>query len=159
MNPVRFYRFYRSLHLRGIRKLPRLLANLNFVLTGCDIPPQAVIGKRANFAHMGHGVILHHKTSIGDDVYVGAGVVLGQNVRSHDDVVPLSRITIGDRVVLGAGCKIIASEQLSIGDGATVGAGSVVLRSVPAGTMVAGVPAREIRRSVPTEARKAAGTE
>ena len=51
---------------------------------------------------------------------------------------------IGDYVRIGTGAKILG--PVKIGDFAVIGANAVVTRDVPAGTIVAGVPAKEIRR-------------
>lgn len=58
-----------------------------------------------------------------------------------------NRITIGHDVWIGHGATILPG--VTIGDGAVVGAGAVVSRCVPAYTIVAGVPARPLRRRFP----------
>jgi len=73
------------------------------------------------------------------------GVTLGNT--GYDD--PFGAPTIGNRVQIGAGAKILG--RISIGDGAIIGANAVVIRDVPEGTAVGGVPAR------PLSVRTAAG--
>ncbi|HTA12912.1 MAG TPA: acyltransferase [Solirubrobacteraceae bacterium] len=55
-------------------------------------------------------------------------------------------VSIGDRVWIGVGAKIL--KGVTVGDGAIVAAGSIVTRDVPAATLVAGNPARVIRENV-----------
>lgn len=143
IDPQYLYRLSRWLYLRGVPKLPSIIQRLNYGITGCDLPPTAQVGKRVRFPHHGAGVMIHTLTIIGDDVYIMPQVVLGQNIR--DGVaVPMQNIVIRNGVVLGAGAKVICSGYLEIGEKATVGANAVVLKSVPAGAVVAGVPARII---------------
>jgi acetyltransferase-like isoleucine patch superfamily enzyme len=55
-------------------------------------------------------------------------------------------VSIGNRVWIGAGAKIL--KGVSIGDGAVIAAGAIVTRDVPAGALVAGNPAQVIREGV-----------
>ena len=84
--------------------------------------------------------------SIGDETQISAHVQLISNNHDLDDrnVITCKPITIGKRVWVGAGATILP--RITIGDNSVVDAGSVVTRDVPADTIVAGNPARFIKR-------------
>lgn len=82
------------------------------------------------------GVVIGETTTIGDDCIIYHGVTLG----ATDCDAPKRHPDIGDRVLIGAGAKILG--PITIGSGAKVGANSVVLKSVPAGATAVGIPAR-----------------
>jgi len=113
----------------------RILSHINRFLTGIEIHPGAVIGRRVVIDH-GMGVVIGETAEVGDDVLIYMGVVLGgtalENVKRHP--------TIGNNVVIGSGAIVLG--PIRVGDGAKVGAGSVVIRSVPPGATVVGVPGR-----------------
>ena len=115
--------------------LGRLLSHLNRWLTGIEIHPGARIGRRLFIDH-GMGTVIGETAEIGDDVLMYQGVLLGgtrlQKIKRHP--------TIGNRVVIGAGAKILGA--ITVGDGARIGAGSVVVKSVSPGTTIVGVPGR-----------------
>jgi len=78
---------------------------------------------------------------IGDDVLMYSGVVLGGTTLERRKRHP----TIGNGVVMGTGA--IALGPIIIGDEARIGAGSVVVKSVPAGVTVVGVPGRIVTKT------------
>jgi len=117
------------------RFLARLLSHINRFLTGIEIHPGARIGRRF-FVDHGAGVVIGETAEIGDDVLLYQGVVLGGTTLNKEKRHP----TIGNNVVMGAGA--IALGAITIGDGARVGAGSVVVKSVPLGATVVGIPGR-----------------
>ena len=140
-DPLFIHRIAHALYRWGVPKLPGLLARLNYGFTHCDLPPSVAVGSGVRFQHYGCGVIVHHKTEIGDEVLIMPHVLIGQRV-SAAGVAPLSYIRIGKGAMLGAGCKIIAEGAFEIGAGASIGANAVVLAPVPAGMVAVGVPAR-----------------
>lgn len=117
--------------------LARLLSHINRALTGIEIHPGAKIGRRFFIDH-GMGVVIGETAEIGDDVLVYQGVVLGGTTLEKKKRHP----TIEDNVVIGAGAILLG--PITIGRGALVGAGSVVIKSVPPGATVVGVPGRVI---------------
>jgi serine O-acetyltransferase len=113
----------------------RFISHINRFLTGIEIHPGAEIGRRVVIDH-GMGVVIGETAEIGNDVLIYMGVVLGgtalESVKRHP--------TVEDGVVLGSGSIVLG--PIRIGKGAKVGAGAVVVRSVPHGATVVGVPGR-----------------
>ena len=93
--------------------------------------------RRLSIEH--HGcIVIHGASVIGDDCLIRHGVTLGNT--GYDD--PFGAPTIGDRVQIGAGAKIIG--RITVGNDAIIGANAVVIRDVPANVVVGGVPARTL---------------
>ncbi len=115
--------------------LARFLSHSNRFLTGIEIHPEARIGRRFFIDH-GAGVVIGETADVGDDVLIYQGVVLGGTTLKKEKRHP----TIGNNVVMGAGA--VALGAITIGDGARIGAGSVVVKSVPPGATVVGIPGR-----------------
>ncbi len=132
-----FHRCAHWLHRRGMVLLPRLVSQLARLITGIEIHPGARIGESFFIDH-GMGVVIGETTKIGDNVTIYQGVVLGGTGKEKGKRHP----TIGHNVVIGTGAKVLGPIQ--IGDGARIGAGSVVLRSVPPGATVVGIPGRVV---------------
>ena len=125
--------------LQGIPAVPWILTYLNIVLFGLEVTSKCEIGPGVFFPHTSGTVV--GAASIGSNVTVFHGVPLGAKVLDLGFNLAL-RPTVGDNVVLGAGCKILGG--LTVGDNVTVGANSVVLDSIKPNTTVAGMPACEI---------------
>ena len=104
------------------------------IVTQSDIEPRAKLGKRLMLPHP-NGVVIHEDAVIGDDCMIMQQVTIGM---IGDGEVP----TIGNRVYIGAGAKIIG--KLAVGDGARIGANAVVTKDVPPGCTAIGIPARVI---------------
>ena len=120
-----------------LRFLARFLSHINRFFTGIEIHPGVRIGRRFFIDH-GAGVVIGETTEIGDDVLIYQGVVLGGTTLEKKKRHP----TVGNNVVIGAGA--IALGPITIGDGARIGSGSVVVKSVPPGTTVVGIPGRVV---------------
>lgn len=131
------HRFAHCLHRHGSPTLARIISHLNRFLTGIEIHPGAVIGRRFFIDH-GSGVVIGETTEIGDDVLLYQGVVLGGTSLVRKKRHP----TIESGVVVGSGAKVLG--PITVGRGAMIGAGSVVVRDVPAGATVVGVPAHAV---------------
>lgn len=119
--------------------LPRLMSHFTRLLTGIEIHPKAQIGRRFFIDH-GMGVVIGETTIIGDDVLIYQGVTLGGTGKEHGKRHP----TLGDRVVVGSGAKVLGN--INIGDNVRVGAGSVVINDVPENSTVVGIPGKVVLR-------------
>jgi serine O-acetyltransferase len=119
------------------RLISRFISHFSRFFTGIEIHPGASIGHRFFIDH-GAGVVIGETSEIGDDVLIYQGVVLGGTTTEKKKRHP----TIGNNVVIGAGA--IALGPITIGDDARIGSGSVVIKSVPAGVTVVGVPGRSV---------------
>ncbi len=121
----------------GFKWLARFIAYLSRWWTGIEIHPGAQIGRRLFIDH-GMGVVIGETAVIGDDCTLYHGVTLGGTTWKKGKRHP----TLHNGVVIGAGAKVLG--PIDIGDGARVGSNSVVLKPVPAGVTVVGIPAHII---------------
>jgi serine O-acetyltransferase len=124
----------------GGRLPARLLSQLNRWVTGVEIHPGAVIGRRLFIDHA-MGVVIGETAEIGDDVMLYHGVTLGGRSARPDKRHP----TLGDGVTVGAGAVVLG--PVTVGEGAQIGANAVVVKDVPPGAVVVGVPGRARRPS------------
>ena len=113
----------------------RIVSQFVRFLTGVEIHPGAVIGRRFFIDH-GMGVVIGETAVIGDDVMLYHGVTLGGTSSNREKRHP----TLGDGVVVGTGASVLG--PVSIGAGSVIGAHAVVLTDAPAGSLLTGVPAR-----------------
>lgn len=133
--------FHRIAHAAWRRKwfwLGRFLSHISRFLTGIEIHPGAIIGRRVFIDH-GMGVVIGETAEIGDDCTIYQAVTLGgtslyRGAKRHP--------TLGKGVVIGAGAKVLGG--FTVGDGAKVGSLAVVVKPVPAGATAVGNPARII---------------
>ncbi len=132
-----FHRASHSLWRHGMRLPARMLAHFSRFLTGIEIHPGAVIGHRFFIDH-GAGVVIGATAEVGDDVLIYQGVVLGGTTLNRTKRHP----TIGNGVVIGAGAVVLGA--ITVGDDARIGSGSVVVKPVPTGATVVGVPGRAL---------------
>jgi serine O-acetyltransferase len=134
---------HRMWHASPLLRLPaRLLSQLARALTGVEIHPAAVLGRRLFIDH-GMGVVIGETAVVGEDVVMFHGTTLGGRSMTRGKRHP----TVGDRVVIGAGAKVLG--PVVVGDDARIGANAVVVGDVPPGAVAVGVPGRV--RTKPTE--------
>lgn len=119
----------------GLQLPARLVSQLTRALTGVEIHPAATIGRRLFIDH-GMGLVIGQTAVVGDDVVLFHGVTLGGRSMTHGKRHP----TVGDRVVIGAGAKVLG--PVWVGDDVQIGANAVVVRDIPASSVAVGVPAR-----------------
>jgi serine O-acetyltransferase len=113
--------------------LSRARSQLTRWLTGVEIHPGAVIGRRFFIDH-GMGVVIGETAEVGDDVMLYHGVTLGGRTREGGKRHP----TLGDGVAVGAGAKILG--PITIGAGSAVGANAVVTKDAAEDSILVGVP-------------------
>lgn len=136
---ISWYRLAHRLYHWRVPFLPKLISHMVRSTTGIEIHPAAEIG-RGFFIDHGTGVVIGETSIIGNDVTLFQGVTLGGTGKERGKRHP----TLGDRVVVGAGAKILG--DITIGDDVYVGANAVVLRDVPGNSTVVGIPGRVARR-------------
>jgi serine O-acetyltransferase len=141
MDAVKLHRISRSLHLRGFSKMGKAVEKINWLFHKSRIGKEVPIG--AGLILMG-GVIMNHKISLGKNVFIGHGVTIGG--RGYDQE---SLPVIGNNVHIAPGAMILGN--IAIGNFVAIGANAVVIKSVPANCFVAGCPGKIIRENVSDE--------
>jgi serine O-acetyltransferase len=140
------HRIAHDLWTHGASFTARAVSHTNRFITGIEIHPGATVG-RGVFIDHGMGIVVGETATIGDGCLLYKGVVLGgttlNKVKRHPQ--------LGPGVVVGSNACVLGA--IDIGAGARIGSGSVVVRAVPEGATVVGVPARVI---VPAHHRFAA---
>ncbi|MFI2368045.1 serine O-acetyltransferase EpsC [Streptomyces sp. NPDC018833] len=127
------HRIAHLLHRWRVPLLPRALSQLTRLLTGIEIHPGAVIGRRCFIDH-GMGVVIGETAVLGDDVMLYHGVTLGGTGWWHGRTTSRRHPLIGDRTVLGVGATVLG--PVSVGHDTVIGAQSLVLHDVPAHSSV-----------------------
>jgi len=135
LHAVMFHRVAHWFYRHKLYVLARFLSQISRLFTGIEIHPGAKIGKRLFIDH-GTGVVIGETAEVGDDVLLYQGVTLGGTGNERGKRHP----TLGNRVVVGTGAKVLGN--ITLGNNVKVGAGSVVVHSVPAGATVVGIPGR-----------------
>ncbi len=151
LHALLMYRLTHWLWNIGLCWIARVLSTFARWTTGIEIHPGASIGRRFFIDH-GMGVVIGETAVIGDDCTLYHGVTLGgtswQKGKRHP--------TLGNNVVVGAGAKVLG--PIDIQDGARIGSNAVVLKAVPAGATVVGVPGRLIEAASTTTASRRSAT-
>lgn len=125
---------------RKMRLAARFLSQFGRFLTGVDIHPGALLGRRLFIDHA-TGVVIGETAIVGSDVTMYQGVTLGGTGKQHGKRHP----TICDRVFIGNNANLLGN--ITVGENSRVGAGSVVLTDVPPNSTVVGVPAHIVYRN------------
>ncbi|MGQ0545965.1 MAG: serine O-acetyltransferase [Betaproteobacteria bacterium] len=137
--------------LHRMRWLGRFTSHLGRWLTGIEIHPGAKIGSCVFIDH-GMGVVIGETAEVGDGCTIYQGVTLGGTSLYRGEK---RHPTLGDGVVVGAGAKVLGG--FTVGAGARIGSNAVVVKEVPAGATVVGIPGRIVEgKQAQHEARFAA---
>ena len=132
------HRIAHWLYNRRLLFLARLVSQLARHLTGIEIHPGAKIGQRLFIDH-GMGIVFGETTEIGDNCTIYHGVTLGGTGKDVGKRHP----TLGDRVMVSSGAKVLG--PFTVGNDAKIGSGAVVLKEVPPGCTVVGVPGKIVK--------------
>jgi serine O-acetyltransferase len=139
LHAIWMYRLSHWSWTHSLKFLGRFLSHLGRFLTGIEIHPGARLGPGLFIDH-GMGVVIGETAEIGENVTIYQGVTLGgtslEKVKRHP--------TIGNNVVIGSGAKVLG--PFTVGDNSRIGSGSVVVKEVPANSVVVGVPGRITHR-------------
>ena len=106
---------------------------------GIELPYTVRLGQRVVFEHQ-HGIVIHGNCEIGDDCIIRQGVTLGNRYMDK----PYDAPKLGKNINIGAGAKVLGA--VTVGDDAVIGANAVVVKDVPAGATVVGIPARIVSK-------------
>jgi serine O-acetyltransferase len=132
-----FYRLAHTLWRIKLKWLARFISAFARWVTGVEIHPGAIIGRRFFIDH-GMGVVIGETTEIGDDCTLYHGVTLGGTTWKKGKRHP----TLKNNIVIGAGAKILG--PITLEDGARIGSNAVVVKSVAEDETVVGVPGRTL---------------
>jgi serine O-acetyltransferase len=138
VHAVQLHRLNHWLWRKNWKWLAKFISTLGRWVTGIEIHPGAKIGRRFFIDH-GMGVVIGETAEIGDDCTLYHGVTLGGTSWKEGKRHP----TLGNNIVVGAGAKVLGPIKLN--DGARVGSNAVVVKDVPAGETVVGVPGRVVK--------------
>lgn len=121
------------LYKKHLYFISRLLSQLARFLTGIEIHPGAVIGRRLFIDH-GMGIVIGETSIIGDDCTIYHGVTLGGTGKEKKKRHP----TLKNNIIVGCGAKVLGN--IVISENVKIGANSVVLKDVPKNSTVVGIP-------------------
>lgn len=140
LHAIVMHRWANACWRMGLKWLGRFISHISRWLTGIEIHPGAIIGRRVFIDH-GFGVVIGETAEIGDDCTIYQGVTLGGTSLSKGSK---RHPTLGRGVIIGAGAQVLGG--FTVGEGAKVGSNAVVVKEVPAGATAIGNPARVIAK-------------
>lgn len=139
LHAIWWHRLSHRLWRANWKWLARFLSTIARWLTGVEIHPGAKIGRRFFIDH-GMGVVIGETAEIGDDCTLYHGVTLGGTSWNPGKRHP----TLANGVVIGAGAKVLG--PLLVGEHARIGSNAVVVKDVPPGATVIGIPGRVVAK-------------
>ena len=131
---MKLYRIERWLYIHHLKFLAKIVSRFVYIFCNCVIPPTTEIGEGTVIPHS-VGIVLHQTSVIGKRCHIYQNVTIGN----------ANGPKIGDDVIIGANAVILG--DITVGNGAKIGAGAVVVKDVPEGVTVVGVPAKIIERN------------
>jgi serine O-acetyltransferase len=143
VHAVGFHRAAHGLWQLGLTTLARCVSQLGRFITGIEIHPGAVIGRRLFIDH-GMGVVIGETAVVGNDVTLYQSVTLGGTSLAKGKRHP----TLEDGVIVGAGAQVLG--PVRVGAGARIGANAVVVKDVAPGATMVGIPARSAGEKAPS---------
>ncbi|HEX6268138.1 MAG TPA: serine O-acetyltransferase [Burkholderiales bacterium] len=141
LHAIYIHKLARWFWLNGLRWLGRFTSHLGRWLTGIEIHPGAKVGSCVFIDH-GMGVVIGETAEVGDGCTIYQGVTLGGTSLYRGEK---RHPTLGSGVVVGAGAKVLGG--FLVGDGARIGSNAVVVKEVPAGATVVGIPGRIVEET------------
>ena len=150
LHAIYVHKLSRWLWLHGLRWLGRLVSQFGRWMTGIEIHPGAKIGSCVFIDH-GMGVVIGETAEIGDGCTIYQGVTLGGTSLYRGEK---RHPTLGEGVVVGAGAKVLGG--FTVGEGARIGSNAVVVKEVPPGATVVGIPGRIVEDRMGVDATKQA---
>lgn len=136
----KIYKLANNLYKMNIPFIPKVIKIFIRIIFGCVISYKTEIGEGTVLGYQGLAVVIHERAKIGKNCVISQGVTIGGTSKKQG--VPI----IGDNVYIGAGAKIIG--PITIGDEVVIGANAVVINDIPSRCVVAGIPARVIKREI-----------
>ncbi len=133
LHAILLHRINHWLWNKKLNLMARLGSHLGRFLTGVEIHPGASIGRRFFIDH-GMGIVIGETAEIGDDCSIYHGVTLGGTTWNKGKRHP----TLENGVIIGAGAKVLG--PITLGEGSRIGSNAVVVKEVPAGATVVGIP-------------------
>jgi serine O-acetyltransferase len=137
LHAIWLHRIAHFLWQHELKLIGRIVSAFSRFLTGIEIHPGAMVGRRLFIDH-GTGVEIGETAEIGDDVLLYQGVTLGGTSLRKEKRHP----TIEDQVMVSAGAAVIG--PVRIGRGSRIGAGAVVVSSAPPYSTIVGIPGKII---------------
>lgn len=134
-----FHKIAHFLYTNKLMFLSRLISQLSRHITGIEIHPGAIIGKRLFMDH-GMGIVIGETAIVGDDCTIYHQVTLGGTGKERLKRHP----TLKNNVIVGSGSKVLGN--ILIGENVKIGANSVVLNDIEDNTTVVGIPGKIIRK-------------
>ncbi len=132
-----WHRLAHFFYTHNMKIIGRIISQNVRFWTGIEIHPGAKIGRRCFIDH-GMGIVIGETAIVGDDVTIYQGVTLGGTGKEIGKRHP----TIGNRVIISSGAKVLG--PFIVGDDSKIGAGAVVLKAVPKGCTVVGIPGKVV---------------
>ena len=126
--------------MNNIPLLPLLITYFIRFVFSAYIPYSARIGKGTILGYGGLGIVIHGRSVIGKNCHIDQNVTIGGTSRIYG--VPV----MGDHVYVCAGAKILG--PVTIGSDVVIGANSVVLKDIPANSLVVGIPGHIVKTCI-----------